>query len=685
MAQSNTPTLTTLGDFNVSLPGDPTIDANGDVLAITQTGGKYGDGMVVEFAKTASGYATTPTVLVNFDGTNGLAPTGSLFTNSQGDLFGTTSGGGADGHGSVFEIVKTAGGYANAPTTLISFNLSDGEGPNGSLITDANGDLFGTTQAGGSGADNSGTVFEISKPASAYASSPITLFNFDYDIYGSGPGGLLADAKGDLFGVTSRGGDGGPLGAGTVFEIVKTASGYASTPINLAQFAAFGPESPIGSLVSDAEGDLFGIATNDGVGGEVFEIPNTGTGYAVPTALATFTATTNHLNPVESLIIDANGDLFGTTSNGGTYGDGTVFEIASTADGYGNSPTILASFDGTDGASPVQGGLIADANGDLIGSTSSGGTNSDGTVFEITDSGYVTGNPVCFVRGTRLATPRGEAAVEELRPGDEVTTPVGPTRVRWVGERAYAGRFLVGNHLGLPVTIKAGALGENIPSTDLHVSPGHGIWLEGVLVPAWRLVNGVSITQAKTVDAVTYYNVELEGHGLLMAQGAVVESFLDDGQFRNMFQNVAEYWKLYPEAPACRDVTPLPRVEEGFKLAVIQTRVNHRAGIVVARAVTGRVQGFIDEISADGLITGWAQDVSAPETPLVLNVIANDRFTSSVLANGYRADLRKAGLGSGCHGFALRLPEGCTGQVVVQRASDGAELEFSNGARQHAA
>src|SRR5262249_53704792 len=123
--------------------------------------GAYDGGTVFEIAKTAHGYASTRTTLVNFNpnGTDGYHPAAGLIADAHGDLFGTTLAGGANGYGTVFEIVKTVHGYASSPTTLVSFNGANGALPFASLIADAHGDLFGTTASGG--ANGRGTVFEI--------------------------------------------------------------------------------------------------------------------------------------------------------------------------------------------------------------------------------------------------------------------------------------------------------------------------------------------------------------------------------------------------------------------------------------------------------------------------------------------------------------------------------------------
>ena len=166
----------------------------------------------------------TLTILTTFNGTNGQQPDGRLIADGAGDLLGTTSEGGANGYGTVFEITKTGSSYSSTPTTLASFNGADGDAPFAGLIADA-GDLFGTTANGGSGfgtpAFPAGTVFEIAKNSGGYTSTPTALVTFSAD--GRFPeGNLIADATGDLFGTTYEGGltdTHTGNGSGTVFEI----------------------------------------------------------------------------------------------------------------------------------------------------------------------------------------------------------------------------------------------------------------------------------------------------------------------------------------------------------------------------------------------------------------------------------------------------------------------------------
>jgi hypothetical protein len=421
--------LTTLVRF-CAMPSCPlgpnglTFDASGNLLGTTSRGGADGGGFsggtVFEIVKTADGYASTPSILVNFcsllNCADGAEPNGPIFGTS-GDLFGTTSLGGVrpDGFptGTVFEITKTADGYASTPTTLVKFcslpNCADGASPAASVITDANGNLFGITQSGG--ANGGGTVFEIVKSADGYASTPTLLHSFcalPNCADGGTPTELIADGNGNLFGVTAFG---GTNNRGVVFEIAKTADGYASTLTLLYSFCSlpkcadgFGP----GNLIADANDNLFGTTGGGGgnggtlfEGGTVFEIAKTADGYAsTPTTLVKFCSLLNCTDGggPTGLIADAKGNLFGTTGWGGTGGSrhpgdpeqppggGTVFEIVKTADGYASTPTVLYSFCSLPNCADdlVPGRLIADANGNLFGATS-----GQGTVFELTDTGFV--------------------------------------------------------------------------------------------------------------------------------------------------------------------------------------------------------------------------------------------------------------------------------------------------------
>ena len=178
----------------------------------TESGGAHDDGTVFEIVKTATGYADTPTTLVSFDGADGAEPRGSLIADASGNLFGTTFGGGGQDSGTVFQIVKTPTGYADTPLTLLSFDGNNGWGPEDGLIIDGNGNLFGTTSSGGG--HDLGTVFEIVKmPRAGYASTPNTLVSFDsWDEArpsGNGQypsGSLIATLNGNLFGTTLSGG-----------------------------------------------------------------------------------------------------------------------------------------------------------------------------------------------------------------------------------------------------------------------------------------------------------------------------------------------------------------------------------------------------------------------------------------------------------------------------------------------
>ena len=372
-------------------------DASGDLLTTTPYGGPSYHGSILELPRTASGYASTPVTLASFDGANGFDPNAVLVTDANGDLLGATYAGGADDAGVVFEVTRTAIGYADTPTTLASFDVADGVSPSGGLTTDAAGDLLGVTRGGG--ASGQGTVFEIAKTPSGYASEPAVLASFDGPGGATPVGGLIADAAGDLFGTTSYG---GTSNQGTIFELAKTATGYADSPVALASFNGADGGYPVARMIMDSTGDLFGTTPNGGAYGYgvVFELAKTGFGYYnTPAVLASLTGV-NGAIAQNGLISDANGNLFATAWQLGAPGDGTVYEIAKTPSGYSSTPVTLATFNGANGSGPNS-RLVADADGNLFGTTQGGGASGDGTVFEVTGSGFAppgTGAPTdCHV------------------------------------------------------------------------------------------------------------------------------------------------------------------------------------------------------------------------------------------------------------------------------------------------
>jgi type VI protein secretion system component Hcp len=297
---------------------------------------------------------------------------------------------------------------------------------------------------------------------------------------------------------------------------------------------------------------------------------------------------------------------------------------------------------------------------------------------------HVGPNAPCYCRDMLILTDRGEVPVQALAIGDVVVTMSGATRpIKWIGRRSYAGRFAVGQKDILPVCIRAGAIDENTPRRDLWISPHHAMYLEGVLIEARDLVNGVSIVQAETVDKVEYFHIELETHDVLVVEGSFSESFIDDDS-RNLFHNAPEYRTLYPEDEQAAARYYAPRLDAGYAVEKARRHIEARAGLrAVANDNADALRGYVDQISSRR-IGGWAQNPDHPEAPVCLDVYADGRLIGQTLANRYREDLQQAGLGSGRHSFEFTPPAGLTfapDAVEVRRSFDGAMLSASYSAR----
>jgi len=248
--------------------------------------------------------------------------------------------------------------------------------------------------------------------------------------------------------------------------------------------------------------------------------------------------------------------IFGSSDSASfNYADGEKFHYDTKTD------QLFFDGDGAGGNAPV---LLA---------TLESGTNLQASDLELLQS------IACYGLGTLIETDEGDVVVESLVIGDKVRTMSGALRsIKWIGRRAYAGRFIAMNRDILPVCFKAGSLGENLPRRDLLISPHHAMYIDGLLIEAKDLVNGVSIVQAATVERVDYFHIELDSHDVIIAEGALSETFIDD-ESRAMFHNAMDYRALYPNEAPVEPLYCAPRIDEGQALEAIRIRLSARAGL----------------------------------------------------------------------------------------------------------
>lgn len=166
--------------------------------------------------------------------------------------------------------------------------------------------------------------------------------------------------------------------------------------------------------------------------------------------------------------------------------------------------------------------------------------------------------PSCFLRGTAIKTPAGEVAVEDLHIGDSIETAYGaPVAVRWIGRQTFKRHGYAWPESVMPIRIARHALDTNTPHTDLYLSPNHALFLNGVLIRAKELVNGMTVAPALPDDreAIEYFHIVLDRHDAVLAEGTPVETFLVKQDNHEQFANFAEYDRLYPAA-ARQPMTP---------------------------------------------------------------------------------------------------------------------------------
>ena len=356
--------------------------------------------LLVPGASAQSHYKT----IHEFTGMNGRGryPQASLVMDPAGNLYGTASLGGAYGYGTIFKLTPNSnGGWSFSVLHSFCRNCSDGFYPVGGLILDSAGNLYGTAALGGAG--NGGTVFKLTLNADgSWTESVLYSFVFCANcIDGYDPAaGLTFDAAGNLYGTTQSG---GTLVGGTVFKLTHNQDGSWTESV-LYNFCFLSDSCAAGSfpganLVFDTSGSLYGTTLDGGIStlcpnngcGVVFKLSPQTNGSWTESVLHTFNGRDGANSP-SSLIFDSAGNLYGTTASGGNLslcgslvyvsGCGVVFQLTPNTNGTWKE-NVLHRFTGADGREP-ESGVVMDSDGNLFGTTFRGGNSCDcGVVFEL--------------------------------------------------------------------------------------------------------------------------------------------------------------------------------------------------------------------------------------------------------------------------------------------------------------
>ena len=351
-------------------------DSSGNFYGTTWEGGPSNAGTIYEITS-----AGVESALYSFTGTSGSRPYSRLLMDSSGNLYGTTLGGGANSHGAIFELSPPVSPSTSwTETTLYSFTTASSGiyAPYNvsGLIMDSSGNLYGTASEGGP--KLAGGVWEFAPSTSTFT----TLYTFAYGSAtdphdGAAPdSGLIVDSSGNLYGTTSGGGN----GYGTVYEISGGAESVLYT------FGGTGDGKTPGGLAMDSSGNLYGMTYSGGAhpnNGTAYELSLSGGVWSESRLFSFGGYTGDGSAPASSLVFDSSGNLYGTTNGGGAHSHGTVVELTPTVSTF--TETILYSFTDTagDGSNPDPGDLIIDSSGNLYGTTSIGGSHNLGIAYKL--------------------------------------------------------------------------------------------------------------------------------------------------------------------------------------------------------------------------------------------------------------------------------------------------------------
>ena len=610
--------------------------------------------------------------------------------------------------GVLSNVVVASGGTISAPIILSGSSITV---LSGGILADANFTIYGTLVGGSIGSINTTGGFQGNLILSGGSISGTTI---------RAGGGIFLGGAGTIAGVTVSSGGRVTIASGrTNLSGVAVQSGASvllyggslSGAVSGVNYLVYGPPNSVGTLSGTvSSGALVTVSS----GGILFSATVASGGVVNLLGGASVTALTLNSGAIESVgsgyiqtdgVSGANyqvmngGTVVGTVSAGAlvTVSSGGAVSGATVASGG----TVILNGGSATGLTLNQGAVVDfnnvhyDAgetvtvnNGVLQLLNSTGGVLASATLASGTFTGasYTLSQDgdgsarvfvaICYLEGTNILTPKGELTVESLKAGDTVLTRFGGLqKIRWVGRQSFRGEAIKNDWKSVPVHIRAGALGDGLPSRDLYVSPGHSMLVDGTLLLAKHLVNGVTITQGWVPEQVEYYQLDLGAHDCVLAEGTWSETYADTGTLRDEFDNAEDFTARFPNYRAPEEIALCaPRPQKGEALAKGLLPVLARAG----ELVSGKLRGQVDKVNGGFKVEGWAQDLANPDFPVMLEVLHDGMLLGEVLACEFRPDLLKAGIGRGYSAFTFVSPVRLTAEMhaglAVRRKSDGASL-----------
>jgi uncharacterized repeat protein (TIGR03803 family) len=355
------------------------VDDAGNLFGTSVQGGTFGGGAVFELSPSGSGW--THTVLYNFTGgVDGGEPYKGVTLDAHGNLYGTavTGGGGPceGGCGVVYELTNSGGVWTQS--VIHAFKGSDGSGPGSPAVLDTQGNLYGTTPTGG--ANGFGVIYEMKPGSGGWSFKVIHTFTGGLDGLGGSASRMLLDAAGNLYGVNTVG---GATGFGNVYKLTRSAGSWNLTTIYSFQDQPDGA-SPYGGVIFDKDGSLYGTTYYAGANdvGTVYKLTRSN-GSWTESVLYSFKGGSDGDSPISTLVADAKGNLYGTTSDGGAAkcGCGTIFKLTRSVGGNWTE-SVVYRFPGAPKAGFAYNGIVSDGKGNFYGATVHGGTGNDGAIYQ---------------------------------------------------------------------------------------------------------------------------------------------------------------------------------------------------------------------------------------------------------------------------------------------------------------